>query len=114
MYELIKIIRRLGFAMDNNRNIPGQEQDKREAKEYNLYTEKIVKKPGNKIKRAVKHVAKVLGSAVIFGVVAGHLLSGGFLTAMRLFVESGTSNSSGAEEKAASHAHISSGGVQEP
>ena len=66
IYELIKIIRRLGFAMDNNRNIPGQEQDKREAKEYNLYTEKIVKKPGNKIKRAVKHVAKVIGSAVIF------------------------------------------------
>lgn len=96
MYELIKIIRRLGFAMDNNRNIPGQEQDKREAKEYNLYTEKIVKKPGNKIKRAVKHVAKVIGSAVIFGVVAGLVMSVVYPTAKRFIGEEETTTRQGA------------------
>lgn len=82
--------------MDNNRNIPGQEQDKREAKEYNLYTEKIVKKPGNKIKRAVKHVAKVIGSAVIFGVVAGLVMSVVYPTAKRFIGEEETTTRQGA------------------
>ena len=82
--------------MDNNRNIPGQEQDKREGNEYNLYTEKIVKKPGNKIKRAVKHVAKVIGSAVIFGVVAGLVMSVVYPTAKRFIGEEETTTRQGA------------------
>ena len=61
--------------MDNNHNMSGQENEKREGQDYSLYTEKIVKKPGNRIKRAVKHVAKVIGSAVIFGVVSGLVMS---------------------------------------
>lgn len=69
--------------MDNNQNMPGQENDKREEKEYSLYTEKIVKRPGNRIKRAVKHVAKVIGSAVIFGVVSGLVLSVVYPTAKK-------------------------------
>ena len=45
--------------MDNNHNMPGQQNDKQEEQEYSLYTEKIVRKPGSRIKRAVKHIAKV-------------------------------------------------------
>ncbi len=69
--------------MDNNHNMPGQENDKREEQEYSLYTEKIVKKPGNRIKRAVKHIAKVIGSAVIFGVVSGLVISVVYPTARK-------------------------------
>lgn len=69
--------------MDNNHNMPGQENGKRDEQEYSLYTEKIVKKPGNRIKRAVKHVAKVIGSAVIFGVVSGLVLSVVYPTARK-------------------------------
>ena len=82
--------------MDNNRNIPGQEQDKREENEYSLYTEKIVKKPGNKIKRAVKHIAKVIGSAVIFGVVAGLVMSVVYPTAKKFIGEEETTTRQGA------------------
>lgn len=63
--------------------MPGQENEKRNEQEYSLYTEKIVKKPGNRIKRAVKHVAKVIGSAVIFGVVSGLVLSVVYPTAKK-------------------------------
>ena len=72
--------------MDNNHNMPGQENDKKEEQEYSLYTEKIVKKPGSRIKRAVKHIAKVIGSAVLFGVVSGLVLSVVYPTAKK-FVE---------------------------
>lgn len=69
--------------MDNNHNMSGQENEKREGQDYSLYTEKIVKKPGNRIKRAVKHVAKVIGSAVIFGVVSGLVMSVVYPTARK-------------------------------
>ena len=59
--------------MDNNHNMPGQQNDKQEEQEYSLYTEKIVRKPGIRIKRAVKQIAKVVGSAVLFGVVSGQI-----------------------------------------
>ena len=42
--------------MDNNHNMPGQQNDKQEEQEYSLYTEKIVRKPGIRIKRAVKQI----------------------------------------------------------
>ena len=69
--------------MDNNHNMPGQQNDKQEEQEYSLYTEKIVRKPGSRIKRAVKHMAKVVGSAVLFGVVAGLVLSVVYPTAKK-------------------------------
>ena len=69
--------------MDNNHNMPGQQNDKQEEQEYSLYTEKIVRKPGSRIKRAVKHMAKVVGSAVLFGVVSGLVLSVVYPTAKK-------------------------------
>ncbi|MGN1188553.1 MAG: hypothetical protein ACI4R6_08660, partial [Lachnospiraceae bacterium] len=59
--------------MDKNQNTSGQ--DKNNQEQYSLYTEKIVKKPGNKIKRAIKHIAKVVGSAVVFGVTAALVMA---------------------------------------
>lgn len=41
---------------------------------YSLYTEKIVKNPWNKGRKMVKNIAKVIGSAVLFGVVAGLII----------------------------------------
>lgn len=82
--------------MDNNRNTPGQEQNKQDEKEYSLYTEKIVKKPGNRIKRVVKHIAKVIGSAVIFGVVAGLVMSVVYPTAKKFIGEEETTTRQGA------------------
>lgn len=76
--------------MDNNRNMPGQENDKRDEQEYSLYTEKIVRRPGNRIKRAVKNVAKVIGSGVIFGVVAGLVMSVVYTTAKNFMEEEET------------------------
>lgn len=69
--------------MDNNHNMPGQQNDKQEEQEYSLYTEKIVRKPGSRIKRAVKQIAKVVGSAVLFGVVSGLVLSVVYPTAKK-------------------------------
>lgn len=69
--------------MDNNHNMPGQQNDKQEEQEYSLYTEKIVRKPGIRIKRAVKQIAKVVGSAVLFGVVSGLVLSVVYPTAKK-------------------------------
>ena len=37
---------------------------------FNLYEEKIVSNPWRRVKRIIKYVAKVIGSAVLFGVVA--------------------------------------------
>ncbi len=82
--------------MDNNHNMPGQENEKRDEQEYSLYTEKIVKKPGNRIKRAVKHVAKVIGSAVIFGVVSGLVLSVVYPTAKKFVGDEEPSTRQGA------------------
>lgn len=59
--------------MDKNQNTSGQ--DKNNQEQYNLYTEKIVKKPGSKIKRGVKHIAKIVGSAVVFGVTAALVMA---------------------------------------
>lgn len=59
--------------MDKNQNTSGQ--DKNNQEQYNLYTEKIIKKPGSKIKRGVKHIAKVVGSAVVFGVTAALVMA---------------------------------------
>lgn len=59
--------------MDKNQNASGQ--DKNNQEQYSLYTEKIVKKPGNKIKRAIKHIAKIVGSAVVFGVTAALVMA---------------------------------------
>ena len=39
--------------------------------EYSFYTEKIVKNPWNRVKKMCKYFAKVLGAAVVFGVVFG-------------------------------------------
>lgn len=59
--------------MDKNQNTSGQ--DRNDQEQYNLYTEKIVKKPGNKIRRAVKNISKLVGSAVVFGVTAAVVMA---------------------------------------
>lgn len=57
---------------DNMKKEPGE---KSKEEQYNLYTEQIVKSPWKKIKRIVKYVAKVVGSAVLFGAVAGLVIA---------------------------------------
>lgn len=52
---------------DNNKKdeLHGNTEDN-----FNLYEEKIVSNPWRKVKRIIKYAAKVIGSAVLFGVVA--------------------------------------------
>ena len=59
--------------MDRNQNTSGQ--DKNNEEQYSLYTEKIVRKPGNKIKKFIKYIAKVVGSAVVFGITAALVMA---------------------------------------
>lgn len=63
--------------MSNEKNPKkGQEQKESGQKgQYDLYTEKIVKSPWNKLKRVIRHGAKVVGSAIVFGVVASLVMA---------------------------------------
>lgn len=51
------------------------ENDDNKETKYDLYTEKIVKNPWNKVRRIIKHFAKVIGSAIVFGIVFGIVAS---------------------------------------
>lgn len=48
-----------------------EDKDLEKSEGYNLYTEKIVKDPFKKFKKIFQHIAKIVGSAILFAVVAG-------------------------------------------
>lgn len=54
----------------NDQNLDNTQEQDGGSESYSLYTEKIVKNPWNRTKKVIKNVAKIVGSAVLFGGVA--------------------------------------------
>ncbi len=57
---------------DNNKN---DELHGNTEEHYDLYREKIVSNPWKKVKKFIKYVARIIGSAVLFGIVASVVIA---------------------------------------